>query len=628
MVLIDKMREKVEGVKAVLRLFERSVLIFPVAVTTLVGVALLGGGDISPWQWWLPVCGVLLLTLLTRRETLSRRVYACALFLLLLGFIWVYSGLFVSTRYYDYRAYHLPAIRLLIEGWNPVMVNTREALAQVMNVNLREMNSWHVLFMARGTWFFNAAAYTFTHDPFGLIFPLFPFLFIGASGQLWRLLRPSSAWIKALCIIFLFILAPSVMFLADCVVGLAGIALLCTMTRRLHREPGILLPLFCMSFWMIVSKQTGILSCFVFWVCFSVALLFREKWTAVPYLAKMAGALLVAFCIVCASPYLTSWKHYGHPLYPAYTVDEARFPAKDITWDFRVCNDDAKAMGHVGSFFYTYISPAIGRAYYNWKLGKSDFAPNRKPWWQHAGTANPTVPITATMRWQFLIAFALVAILGGRRLLFIWCATALALFCFPTAYLGYLRYTPWLAGVQVLALYCLGCALWKFAHAKQRWRALGAGVLLVGVSALFARGAFSAVLNEALILDERQRMNAYLDSLSEPPKTLYMTQFGRDEEGATDEIGSLRLLCRMVPLLRGAEIYCLTTEEEKTLPPYFVNPEFRVPNEISEQYNDYAKIQAIPDRKARILRYPLFILKTYTVTLPKLVWRRVKGICV
>jgi len=44
MVLIDKMREKVEGVKAVLRLFERSVLIFPVAVTTLVGVALLGGG--------------------------------------------------------------------------------------------------------------------------------------------------------------------------------------------------------------------------------------------------------------------------------------------------------------------------------------------------------------------------------------------------------------------------------------------------------------------------------------------------------------------------------------------------------------------------------------------------------
>ena len=44
MVLIDKMREKVGGVKAVLRLFERSVLIFPVAVTTLVGVALLGGG--------------------------------------------------------------------------------------------------------------------------------------------------------------------------------------------------------------------------------------------------------------------------------------------------------------------------------------------------------------------------------------------------------------------------------------------------------------------------------------------------------------------------------------------------------------------------------------------------------
>ena len=44
MQLMSKIREKVEGGKAVLRLFERSVLIFPVGVTMLVGVALLGGG--------------------------------------------------------------------------------------------------------------------------------------------------------------------------------------------------------------------------------------------------------------------------------------------------------------------------------------------------------------------------------------------------------------------------------------------------------------------------------------------------------------------------------------------------------------------------------------------------------
>ena len=44
MQLISKIREKVEGGKAALRLFERGVLIFPVGVTMLVGVALLGGG--------------------------------------------------------------------------------------------------------------------------------------------------------------------------------------------------------------------------------------------------------------------------------------------------------------------------------------------------------------------------------------------------------------------------------------------------------------------------------------------------------------------------------------------------------------------------------------------------------
>ncbi len=71
----------------------------------------------------------------------------------------------------------------------------------------------------------------------------------------------------------------------------------------------------------------------------------------------------------------------------------------------------------------------------------------------------------------------------------------------------------------------------------------------------------------------------------------------------------------------------LTPEEDrKTFTASFINGEFRVPNEIAEQYNDYARIQAIPSQKARFMRYPLFILKTYTVTLPKLVWARVKSV--
>ncbi len=493
-----------------------------------------------------------------------------------------------------------------------------------MGVDLQEMNAWHVLFMARGTWFFNAAAYSFTHSPFGLLAPLFPFLFVAASGQLWRLLRPLPAWVRVLGVVLLFILAPSTTVLVDCVVGLAGVGLLCAMTRRLHHEPGTLLPLFCMSFWMVVSKQTGILSCFVFWACFSVVLLFREKWQAVPFLAKMAGGLLVAFCIVCASPYLTSWKHYGHPLYPAYTVDETRFPAHDITYDFRICNDDAKAMGHVGAFMYTYISPAVGRAYYNWKLGKTDFAPSRGTWWQNVKTANPTVPIPATTRWGFLFAFATVALLGGRRVRFYWIATAIALFCFPTAYLGYPRYTPWLAGISISGI-CYGCAcVWKALRGKSLWKGVLAGCATLGViiGVTFQDGP--SLVTVALMIQGQEQLNDYLASPA------FSTGTGKPQLGIQEGLQgleNLRLLCKQEPKLRNAEITILTKEEASRIPKssglYFYLP---ANSEEGETTNEYDAIQAISDRKARMLRYPLFILKPYTVTLPKLVWARVMSL--
>ena len=52
---------------------------------------------------------------------------------------------------------------------------------------------------------------------------------------------------------------------------------------------------------------------------------------AVTVLAALGGALAALFLVVCANPYLTSWRHYGHPLYPVYSVDEARFPSHDLT---------------------------------------------------------------------------------------------------------------------------------------------------------------------------------------------------------------------------------------------------------------------------------------------------------
>ncbi len=617
----DKLGEKVGTIKAVLGLVERSALIFPIGVTILAGLALALGGRVSWIPWWGALGGVLLLTLLTRKEALSHRVWACALFLLLLGGIWVWAGVMPHEgATFDNLSYHLPVTRLLIEGWNPVFAGTPEALAQTMAVDMKEMRLWHVLFMARGVELFDAAAYFFTRAPFNLFLPLFPFLLIATGGQLWRLLRPASWAMRVLGIVLLAFLVEPIALIVDCTVGLAGIGLLCAMTRRLYREPGTLLPLFCMSFWLVVSKQTGLLACFVCWVCFSVVVLCRERWRAVPFLAKMAGALLVVLCIVCASPYLTSWKHYGHPLYPAYTGDEARFPAHDITYDFRECNDDARAMGHVGAFVYAYISPAVGRAYYNWKLGKDNFAPHRPPWEQYVDDVNANVPFPDALRWQMLLAFALVALVGGKRMRFIWVAMAIMLFCFPKAYFGYLRYTPWLVGIYALAICCGSGYAWK---AFRERKGLGRGAV-VGCAALVLLGGVIAresptLLRGAVFLYGQQRLNDYLASSACPPKTLFLKQ----DMGSPE--ASLRLLMRQVPQLQGAEVQILPPELEQawTSP---VRVDFCLPPRVNGKEDIVAQIQRLPDRKARLIQYPDFMVRAYAVTLPKLVWQRVKSL--
>lgn len=617
----------VDAVKPSLRLFERAVLVFPVAVTLLVGLAFLFGGRVMAWQWWSAVGGTLLFTLLTRTVSICQRLTACALFLLLLAGIWWFAGTRIHGNWVDNIAYHLPATRLLIAGWNPVYASTPEALTQSMPVDLPEMWHWHVLFLAKSVWYFNAVAYTFTHAPFNLLFPLFPFLFIAMCGQLWRVMRPMPYVIRLLGILLVWLLVYGVEVIVDATGTLAGIALLCAMTRRLYRESNTLLPLLCMSFWMMTSKQVGLLSCFVFWACFSFALLFRERWSALPYLSKMACGLLLPFFIVCASPYLTSWKHYAHPLYPAYTGDETRFPTHDITRDFRYCNDDAQAMGHFGAFVYTFISPALGRTYYNWKLGKTDFAPTRGTWWQSVEGDNPTIPITAKTRWGLLLAFASVALLGGRRLRFLWITMAVALFCFPTVYLGYLRYTPWLTGLSTLALCCVGARIWQLAHAHGKWGIVVTFTFILGVLGYASKKGFQTFIANASYISHSQTLHSYLHS--DVPKRVFSCVYTekvalrkiasepeRASEPQRDAMANLRLLCQEVPALRNASITPISWLEDKKYP-YL--GELRLAQEdMPDSAKAYDRCVAEPNFVKRWVRLLGFATRSFASTLS---WR-------
>ena len=241
-------------------------------------------------------------------------------------------------------------------------------------------------------------------------------------------------------------------FTVDAYAGLAAIGLLVTMGDVLKgQREGRILHLLVYSFWMMNSKQSGLLGCFIFWTIFSAILLWQTRATWRITLRKLtiaAGILLGMFLINSASPYLTQWANYGHPLYPCYSSDETEHPIRNIVWDFYDQNDDCKAMGHIGYFVNAYIRPKWASRYYCQTLGQKEFKPRQLTW---RNKSSPHSPITKPARTLFLISTLLVLLFGSNihRLLvgMIWVTLILV----PTPMLGYTRYVPWVCALVMFA---------------------------------------------------------------------------------------------------------------------------------------------------------------------------------
>lgn len=402
--MFRELREKLGFLRAMAGSLEVGLGLFPLLVVGSATAVFPFEGVCAPWQLWLATLGTVGALLLLSRHAWRARMWGGASFLCFMGIIWVLAGCFASNGY-DNSAYHLPVTRLLMMGWNPVLDVTPEQMTQASGLSLEGMWHWHVRFIAHPVEVFNAVFGIFTRTPLNLTFPLTAFLLPVALGATWRLGRslgwPRPARLAMLAVLMgeTFALGQGVEGAVDSAVALAGIGLVATMTRFLRGER-CWAPLLLFSFWMMASKQSGMLTCFIVWVCFAVALLWKERaaWRVWVFRLATCGVLLTgALCWVCASPYLTSWKHYGHPLYPTYTADATRFPTQDITGDFNRRNGDAQRMGHLGHLFNAYVSPTLARRWYAWRLGKPDFMPYCEVWIQgnrrDAGFVAPTTPL-------------------------------------------------------------------------------------------------------------------------------------------------------------------------------------------------------------------------------------------
>ena len=610
--------------------FERLVLLFPIALTLGVAVTFLCGGHLVAAHWWGTLLASSVLFLFATRYYGRHRFVLLGGFFLLLCVTWWGCGLFVLDVMTDYGCYHLPATRLLIEGWNPIRAGTAAGIESTMGGDSLGMWLWHVLSMPKAVWYFSASAYTFFNAPFNLFFPLSVLLFVPVAASLWRYVAPSSKWLGCLFLGLLFILLPNFLIGVDCVIALAAIGLLLTMGLYLKgRGEGQALQLLCYSFWMMNSKQFALLACFIFWCCFAFLMLWRSRgqWrTLLLQGLAIVGVLGATFVVTSVSPYLTQWVNYGHPLYPCYTADEAQYPVRNIVGDFWVQNEDAQAMGHVGLFCNAYVSSTLTQTYYRWTLKQETFRPWSKTWeqtWLSSQKKEADSPLTPWIRLGYGVATLLICLWGSRTSRLLMALVWLSCFLVPTPMMGYHRYTIWSSLLLLLAFESMGNI--RAVTLKRIGYGLVVGIILSG---------HYAKLRDYLIASDQAYM-LHVNLKRETPRLLLYKP--TEEKVRKDEFAwgvgpntrktNLDLLKREVASLKETQLIPFQEGESTDSWCYLPTLDAYIP-QGDRTFEDslFAKNYHFSNTKDRFFNYPRIVAEVIGVRMPRLLYYRLQAL--
>ena len=429
-------------------IFARQVLIFPLLVVILVCTSFLFGGRCAAWQWWTAVAAIVLVPF-ARRTQLRAPLRAAGLFALLLFSLRCLLPPFVwdDTTCPDMTICHLPMIQLLIEGWNPVADPMAEGITASLGLDLWGMAPLHVAFSAKTLAVFSAVAYSFIRDPYALTFSLLVFLWLGVLLTAVRMFRGFVRWALVAALVFVLPLVAWRMPV-DLAEAFASCGLLLTMLEALRRKKCDWIALAVWGAWMATLKLNGAMGLVVFVAAFAITKIRKEPTTWkgwIPRLAAWLTIVAMTTALVSWNPLGTSWRMFGHPLYPYQTIDEERFPVKDLAWDLQIGNHDFAMMGRIGLFSHAYLSPKATNAFYKWYLRKPDFLPEGT-WWGWKEYPSSTFRI-----FLWLMILVLVIMPNGKP----WGVSGLVLLSFvPIAMVGFTRYQPWLS-----ALGCLTVAL-------------------------------------------------------------------------------------------------------------------------------------------------------------------------
>lgn len=439
-------------------------LAFPTVTVTLASVGFLFGVGVSGWYG---VAGFLAAAALavigggTLREGFRRAGW----FALTVAAIFALDQSFVLFSWWDAQAYHLPAARFLLEGWNPVFAATRETLLAATGADPATFNAYHVAYLPRAGWVWSAvtAALTGNLESGDTLI-----LLTGAAlgGLAWRATPPlfgAERW-KRLFFASLTMLSPGVVASAFCGAqdgSLYALLMIFLLAACAYRRTGRTSWLGTLAIAPVLGcnlKFTGLVSLVLSAAVFTVPLLWAAlrrrgggAQGALPKAArtfwKWVAACGVGFGLALAvgfSPYLTNWANHGGPFYPEHSFSKTE-PLPAMTADFDLLNDDAAAMGYVGRVVNAYFSKWLAHRYYEWKLGHKPFRPVF-----HLDQVNGLGTV-----FRIVMCLTLLTLCLTRRCAVPWLLAALLLTSFlqPARTVGYVRYVPQLWMFPVLVAF-------------------------------------------------------------------------------------------------------------------------------------------------------------------------------
>lgn len=597
--------------------FTNAILAFPVIVVTCVAIALLCGGTVNAWQWWLSVALVNVVAM-CQRKVMTLRLRDMLSFDILLLILWVLVRITISFNTQDSLVSHSVATRMLIDGWNPIWMPDAGSVRSSVGVSPCMMCPYHVLTSFKSAYYFNAAAFFFTRSPFNLNFGLAFLLTCSVFVSVWKAFPQVSSGLRISLCVLLLAISPRYSEQVDYLVCMCGVGLLLGMYGSIKGRTKKF-ELLVYSFWMATIKPASLLSCLCFWTLWIVAyfLICRSRPTKKSLMCLLS--FITLFSIVMISPIITSKVHYGSFFYPRCSGNPA-YPAINITGDFLDMNDDARELGAVGAFVNAFVSSDVAQAYYKLRLGKKSFEPVIRAW---GSFHDPGTPTSSRFRFFFTATVLCLLLLGGRAERIVVLLAIIGVILVPPEMIGYVRYVKWICVLPLIAIPTICVRIARLGRKFPRLCTMKV-VCATASFGLIALSTPRVLLDGAYVLDANYSIKKFLNDRC--ITTIYYCHGDCcNEETPLNKIdspwpcrqvlGNLVCLKRHVSELDGIDI-----SDDKcdalTLPLFF-DGSFSLPHSIDrDAYSGYWRLNQMQGFE-KLREIPKFIIKCWFVLLPR-----------